>query len=81
MHPLAPDLSKVSNEELYEKFNDLQRRYNQAYRFGPASIMPQVQMMMDHYRAEIAERNRRQMEEMANKESSGKGYKGIIDIS
>lgn len=81
MHPLAPDLSKTSNEELYEKFNDLQRRYNQAYRFGPASIMPQVQMMMEHYRAEIAERNRRQMEEMANKEASGKGYKGIIDIS
>jgi hypothetical protein len=81
MHPLAPDLSGVSNEELYEKFNGLQKRYNQAYRFGPASIMPQIQLMMEHYRAEIAERNRRQMEEMAAKESSGKGYKGIIDIS
>ena len=39
-------------------------------------------MMLEHYQGEIAERNRRQLEEMNKKaEQSGKGYKGIIDIS
>lgn len=81
-HPLAPDLSKLSNEELYKKYSDLQRRFNQAYRFGPVSVMSQLQMLMEQYQFEMAERNRKQMEEMAEKTNqNGKGYKGIIDIS
>lgn len=82
MHPLAPDLSGLSMEELTNKYSDLSKRLNQAYKFGPQSIIPQVQMMLDHYQMEIGERNRRQLEEMNKKtEQSGKGYKGIIDIS
>jgi hypothetical protein len=82
MHPLAPNLSKESNDALMQKYNDLQKRLNQAWRFGPHSIIPQIQMMMEHYRAELAERNRVQMEEILKKqEESGKGYNGIIDIS
>lgn len=82
MHPLAPDLSGMSLEELTTKYSDLSKRLNQAYRFGPQSIIPQVQMMLEHYQVEIAERNRRQLEEMNKKaEQSGRGYKGIIDIS
>lgn len=82
MHPLAPDLSGLSTEELYQKFSDLQKRYNQAYRYGPSSIIPQLQMIMENYQLEISERSRRQMEEMmAKTEQNGKGYKGIIDIS
>lgn len=82
MHPLAPDLSGLSMEELTTKYSDLSKRLNQAYKFGPHSIIPQVQMMLDHYQLEIGERNRRQLEEMNKKaEQSGKGYKGIIDIS
>jgi hypothetical protein len=39
-------------------------------------------MMMEHYQAEIGERNRKQMEEMTRKSEDGKGgYKGLIDIS
>lgn len=82
MHPLAPDLRGLSMEELTTKYNDLSRRFNQAYRSGPAELVPQIQMMMDHYQAEISERNRRQLEEMNRKaEETGKGFKGIIDIS
>ena len=80
-HPLAPDLSGLSSDELFKKYGELQKRFNQAYRFGPASAIPQLQMMMEHYQVEISERNRKQMEEMAAKEANGKGYKGIIDIS
>jgi len=81
-HPLAPDLSELSSEELFQKYSDLQKRYNQAFRFGPTSIIPQLQMMMEHYQVEMTERSRKQMEEMAQRqEQNGKGYKGIIDIS
>lgn len=80
-HPLAPNLSELSSEELFQKYTELQKRYNQAYRFGPASVMPQIQMMMEHYQVEMAERNRKQMEEMAQRADNGKGYKGHIDIS
>lgn len=82
MHPLAPDLRDLSIEELMTKYNDLSKRFNQAYRSGPHSIIPQIQMMMEHYQAELNERNRRQLEEMNKKANeTGKGFKGIIDIS
>jgi hypothetical protein len=82
MHPLAPSLHELSMDELTTKYSELQKRMNQAYRFGPQSIVPQIQMMMEHYQTEISERNRRQLEEMNKKaDDTGKGYKGIIDIS
>jgi hypothetical protein len=68
-------------EELTTKYSELSKRYNQAWRFGPQSIMPQIQMMMDHYQAEINARTQKQMEDMERRASDGKGYKGIIDIS
>ena len=78
MHPLGPDLTGLTDEELHKKFGELQKRFNQAYRFGPFAIIPQIQMLMQDYQYEIQVRNQRQMEEM-NKNS--KGPKGIIDIS
>lgn len=82
MHPLLNDLSKLSNEELQKKYGELQKRYMQAYRFGPVSIIPQIQMVMESYQNEIAERNRKSMEEMEKRaQESGRGFKGIIDIS
>ncbi len=81
-HPLAPDLSKLSNEDLYTKYSELQKRLNQVYKFGPIGALSQIQMLMQQYQWEIGERNRKQMEDMAAKaEQNGKGYKGIIDIS
>jgi len=82
MHPLAPSLHELSMDELTTKYSELQKRMNQAYKFGPHSIIPQIQMMMEHYQAELNERNRKQLEDMNKKANdTGKGYKGIIDIS
>lgn len=82
MHPLAQDLTPLSDDEVHKKFGELQKRYQQAYRFGPQSIIPQIQMMMEHYQSEIQRRNQKQMDEMMKKaEEGGKGLKGIIDIS
>lgn len=77
MHPLVSDLSGLSDEELNRKYNDLTKKYNQAYRFGPSGVLPQIQMILENYRAEMDRRNRKFMEEMDKKNDD---FKGIIDI-
>lgn len=78
MHPLGTDLTALSDDELHKKYGELQKRFGQAYRFGPQSIIPQIQMLMQDYQYEIGMRNKRQIEEM---DKNSKGPKGIIDIS
>lgn len=77
MHPLVPDLSNLSTEELHKKYNELLQKLNQAYRFGPISAVPQMQMIIENYRHEMDVRNRKLMEEM---EAKNDKFKGIIDI-
>lgn len=77
MHPLVSDLSSLSNEELHKKYNDLMQRYNQAFRTGPTSVIPQMQMILENYRYEMDNRNRKTLEEM---EAKSDKFKGIIDI-
>jgi hypothetical protein len=79
MHPLGPDLTGLTDDELHKKYGELQKRFGQAYRFGPQSIIPQLQMLMQDYQSEISMRNQKQMEELSK--NTGKGPKGIIDIS
>lgn len=77
MHPLVPDLSTLSTEELHKKYNELTQKLNQAYRFGPSSAIPQMQMILENYRYEMDVRNRKIMDEM---EAKNDKFKGIIDI-
>jgi hypothetical protein len=77
MHPLVSDLSGLSNEDLHKKYNELMSKMNQAYRSGPTSIIPQMQMILENYRHEMDNRNRTTLEEM---EAKGDKFKGIIDI-
>jgi hypothetical protein len=77
MHPLISDLSGLSNEELHKKYNDLMQKYNQAARFGPTSVIPQMQMILENYRYEMDNRNRKALEDM---EAKSDKFKGIIDI-
>lgn len=77
MHPLVSDLSGLSNEDLHKKYNELMSKMNQAYRFGPTSIIPQMQMIIENYKVEMDNRNRKTLEEM---EAKNDKFKGIIDI-
>jgi hypothetical protein len=79
MHPLTQNLNSLKDEELNQKFADLQKRLSQCYRLGPASAIPQIQMLLADYQTEISLRNRKIMEEM-NKKVNDAGIKGIIDI-
>jgi hypothetical protein len=81
MHPLTNNLTQLTDDELHKKYAELQKRFMQAYRFGPQAIIPQLQMVMEDYQAEIQTRNRKQMDDLLKRsESDGKGFKGIIDI-
>jgi len=77
MHPLISDLSNLSTEELHKKYNELLHKFNQAHRFGPVGVIPQMQMILENYRYEMDTRNRKLMEEM---EAKNDKFKGIIDI-
>jgi hypothetical protein len=82
MHPLLPDLSALTDDEIYKKYEELNKRYTQAFRYGPVALIPQIQTLMQDYQSEINRRQQKMiqdMEERANKD--GKGFKSRIDIS
>ena len=77
MHPLQPDLSQLSHEELTKKHSDLLSRITQAYRWGNADMVAQLQMLLSGFQEELSVRNRKALEEM---EKQSKKFKNIIDI-
>lgn len=77
MHPLTPDLSKLTIEELYEKNNDLLKRMGMAYRWGNPEMVQQLQMLQQDYQTEIQVRNQKALEEL---QKNSKQFKNIIDI-
>ena len=76
-HPLTPDLSKLTLDELNQKYGDLLKRMTAAYRMGSADAVYQLQLLMEDYQNEISDRNRKALAEM---ESKSKNFKNIIDI-
>lgn len=76
-HPLTPDLSKLTIEELNQKYGDLLNRITGAYRLGRPEVVQQLQMLMDDYKMELDNRNLKQLEEM---QKNSKQFKNIIDI-
>jgi predicted outer membrane protein len=78
MHPLTPDLSTLSDEELAKKVQDLNRRMTQAWSSGNGELLQQVQMMLEDYNEELNKRQRKMMEDLAKK--AGRDFDDIIDI-
>jgi hypothetical protein len=77
MHPLSPDLSKLSTEELNNKYGDLLKRITYAMRIGQSEMIEQLQMLLSDYQNELNDRNRRALEDM---EKNSKNFKNLIDI-
>ena len=83
MHPLGNDLSKLSDEDLYKKQNELNKRFVQAYRIGPQQIIPQLQILINDYQEEIRRRQAQAMQEMSeklDKDKKNKNKKDSFDI-
>jgi hypothetical protein len=57
MHPLAPNLTELSDDDLHKKRAELQNRMSQAYRFGSADMVGQLQLLLQDYAMEVERRN------------------------
>ena len=75
MHPLAPDLSKLTDEELHTKHAELTNRLMFAYRMGQTQLIGQMQLLLDDYATEVATRNQKLLD------SHGKNYADKINIT
>lgn len=77
MHPLSPDLSGLTDEELHKKMADLTTRLTQSYRFANYELAGQVHMLIEDYQNEISIRQRKLLDEVAAKNNQ---FDKIIDI-
>ena len=78
MHPLTPDLSTLTDEELHTKRSELGNRMVFAYRMGHAEMIGQIQLIMGDYDMEVQRRNQKMLEDL---EKNSKTFKNKIDIS
>lgn len=69
MHPLAPDLTSLTDEELHTKRSELMSRATQAYRFGNADMANQLQLLLQDYAMEVERRNQKML---ADAQKSGR---------
>lgn len=72
MHPLAPDLSKLTEEELHTKRGELQGRLSYAYRIGSSDLVGQLQLLLQDYAMEVERRNQKMMEDARKSGRLGK---------
>jgi hypothetical protein len=77
MHPLTPDLTALTDAELQKKHSELVSRLTQAYRFGNAAMVNQLQMLIDDYASENGRRQQKLLDDMMAKNDK---FSGIIDI-
>ena len=76
MHPLAPDLSKLTNDELMAKYNDLTKKFLAAHKFGSGSVINQMAILLEDYRFELRRRHDRMIQDL----DKNSNFKNIIDI-
>ena len=77
MHPLVPDLSNLSMDELNTKYSDLMKKITMAQRTGSGSVLGQMMLVMEDYKNEIQRRHQKMLEDATNQPGA---YKNIIDI-
>ena len=78
MHPLSPDLTNLTDDELQKKYNELNTRINSAYRMGNSELIMQIQLLLQDYQMEMGARQRKMMEDLQKR--AGKDFDDIIDI-
>ena len=77
MHPLLPDITQLTDDDLHKKIHELTQRLTQSYRLGNYELVGQIHMLLDDYNNESQRRHQKLLDEMANK---NKQFDGIIDI-
>lgn len=77
MHPLAPDLTQLKDDELSAKLNELNKKLNWAYRMGNGALVGQLRMIIEDYQSELTRRNQKVLEDLAKKSGD---FDKIINI-
>lgn len=77
MHPLAPDLTGLTDDDLHKKRGELQNRLMFAHRMGHGDMVGQIQMLIADYDLEIQRRNQKML---ADLQKNNPNFKDKIDI-
>ena len=77
MHPLQPDLTVLTDNEIEENIKNLTKKYFTVMNVSP-SASNQVLMLLEGYRSEQQNRQFRKQEEM--KKSLGTDFDDLINI-
>ena len=77
-HPLTPNLHEMSDNDILKKINELNKRLVWAHTSGQGSVINQIHMMLDDYKAE-SQRRDMERDQKINKDS-GKNWDSLIDI-
>ena len=76
MHPLQPDITSLSDQELENKTIELSRKYFQAIKYSP-SAANQISMMLEGFRWEA---QRRAIERSKQKNDDEPGLDDLIKV-
>lgn len=80
-HPLAEDITSLSDDELQEKITMLTKKYTTASRFPDQSLLRQVQSMLTMYVEEQKRRYRKQMDKQKKKDTNdNQDLDGLINV-
>lgn len=66
IHPLAEDLSKLKDNEVELKLQELTKKYFQAQRLGNHALLTQLSTFVTMYKEEMAARYRRNVNNATN---------------
>lgn len=76
MHPLQPDITSLSDQELESKITELTKKYFQAIRFVPGAAQ-QVSLMLEGYRWE---QQRRAIEKSKQRHNDDTDFEDLIKV-
>ena len=74
-HPLIGNIDDLTQEELIEKINELNRKLNIAYRSGNSNLCNQIRMAVESYTSKLREKQAKAYDE------SNQNFKDKINIS
>ena len=77
-HPLTPNITELTDSELIKKINELNKRLVWAHTSGHGSVVNQIHMMLDDYKAEQQRREHERYEKV-NK-GKDKDWDSLIDV-
>jgi predicted FMN-binding regulatory protein PaiB len=79
MHPHVGDLSEFSDNELEEKYFQLQKRYWQTTNPG---LQTQITLLIEEYKIELeARRAKQKLQQQQDSQDPNKGLDNLINVS